>query len=273
MLAGFHRGWTKSNTMNIEMRYWFDDKKNQKLLHKNVESISKVTKAWTVKELAAWSKNEDLLGNRLFAFAVSSLDSKDAARKTISSKPPAALVSDTTILAHAVYRFLQFRNYIDESHELTSWGKALAKTLTTLKPIIKKHGNTHHIEEAALLAYELLQFGCLHSRNPLQHLIGGPLRGPDEQKASCMLVSRTACLLKVRHKEVGYTGPLSQNFLSFYSIIKEVRQADRDLLEANITSMFIEGQAKKNRDDASYRKIAKRSVMPPPMPHRITDAM
>jgi hypothetical protein len=154
-----------------------------------------------------------------------------------------------------VYRFLHLRNYVNDRHELTNWGRALALTLKTLKPVIEKYGNAQHVEESALLAYELLQFKCLHSRNPQTKLIGGPLRGTEEQKASCMLISRTACLLKVRHQQIGYTGPLSQNFLSFYSIIKEIREADRDLLEALAVSMLLGGEVDKVAKEIPLREL------------------
>jgi len=155
----------------------------------------------------------------------------------------------TEVLPLAIYRFLHLRDYVDDRHELTVWGRALAVTLNALRPVIEKYGNEQHTEEAVVLAYELLRFNCLDSRNPQVNLIGGPLRGTDEQKACCLLISRTACLLKVRHQAIGYTGPLSQNFLSFYSIVKEAREADRDLLEALLAQIFLRNEVDRSAKD------------------------
>ena len=132
---------------------------------------------------------------------------------------------------------------------MTSWGRALATTLKTIEPTVKKYNDIHHIEEAAFIAYELIRFDNLNSRNRHTELIGGPLRGSDEDKANVILISRTACLLKLRHHNIGYTGPLSKNMLAFHSIIKAVRETDRDLLEAVTASMFLNAQANRNRED------------------------
>jgi hypothetical protein len=49
--------------------------------------------------------------------------------------------------------------------------------------------------------------------------------------------------------------PLSKNFLSFHSIIKAVREIDRDLLEAATTSMFLSNQASRERSDKHIIRI------------------
>lgn len=160
---------------------------------------------------------------------------------------------------------LHLRKFVSDQHELTSWGKALATSLKALAPEVKKWGQIHHIEEAAVLAFELIRFNNLNSGNRHPELIGGPLRGSDADKASCILIGRTACLLKLRHENIGYTGPLSKNFLAFHTLIKAVRETDRDLVEAVAASMFLSNQANRHQGEkirTDFGKIGRRYVIP-----------
>jgi hypothetical protein len=56
-----------------------------------------------------------------------------------------------------------------------------------------------------------------------------------------MLVSRVAGLGNLRHRPIGFTGPLSQHLLGYNSIVNVVRQALRDLAEVAATHMFMTG--------------------------------
>jgi hypothetical protein len=56
-----------------------------------------------------------------------------------------------------------------------------------------------------------------------------------------MLVSRIAGLGELRHKPIGFTGPLSQHLLGYNSIVNVVRQTLRDLVETTSTHMFLTG--------------------------------
>lgn len=238
-----HRGFQYKN---INMRFWFNSPK-QELVHRTEQPhTNQKVDTWGVKE-AELKVQESSISSQAgsLSFALLSLQDKDFSKKTIS-KSVTGLNSEHEVVSNAIWRLLHLRGYINDQHELTSWGNALATTIKSIGPIVKKYDDIHHVQEAAFIAYELLRFDSLNSRNRHTELIGGPLRGSDEDKANCILIGRTACLLKVRHKNIGYTGPLSQNFLSFHSIIKAVRETDRDLLEAITASMFLASQI--NRD-------------------------
>lgn len=64
-----------------------------------------------------------------------------------------------------------------------------------------------------------------------------------------MLVSRVACLGKIRHSSVGYSGPLSRHLLAYQSIISNVHTSLRDLLEMILAAMFLEGLVDRDRND------------------------
>lgn len=254
---------------SIKIKYWFDDRLETAL----TSSIqlqphpNQLADTWLVPDadLKGQESGTGTSAGKL-SFAVLSLQEKEFPKKTISNtngqprnKTP-RLNSKSELLSNALWRLLHIRGYINDQHELTAWGKALATTLKSIGPTVRTHNDVHHLEEGAFLAYELLRFDNLNSRNRHPELTGAPLRGSDEDKANCILIGRTACLLKFRHKSIGYTGPLSKNFLSFYSIIKAVREADRDLLEAITVSMFMNNQVNRTRDD--YGELGRRLVFP-----------
>jgi hypothetical protein len=255
----------------MTVKYWFDDKLETPITpsiqlqpHPN-----QIADTWLVRDsdLNSVASTTGTTVGKL-SFTVLSLQENDFPTRTISSTNGASgqprnkiapLNSKSEIVSNAIWRLLHIRGYTNDQHELTNWGNALATTLKSIGPTIKAYNDAHHLEEAAFLAYELLRFDFLNSRNRHPELTGAPLRGSDEDKANCMLIGRTACLLKVRHKSIGYTGPLSKNFLSYHSIIKAVREADRDLLEAITVSMLMRNQVKRDRND--YTELGRRFVL------------
>jgi hypothetical protein len=247
----------------IKVKYWFDDSLKTPLVPRTMQpQTNDQADTWGVSD-AELKAQESSVGSPAgkLSFAALSLQNKAFPPKTISkARQFPRLSSKPEVLSNALWRLLHLRGYVNDKHELTVWGKALATTLKSLAPTIAKYDDIHHVEEGAFLAYELIRFESLNSRNRHTELIGGPLRGTDEDKANCILIGRAACLLKLRHKSIGYTGPLSKNFLSFYSLIKAVRETDRDLLEAITVSMFMNNQANRTRTD--YGDLGRRSVSP-----------
>jgi hypothetical protein len=66
-----------------------------------------------------------------------------------------------------------------------------------------------------------------------------------------MLVSRIAGLGELRHKPIGFTGPLSQHLLGYNSIINVVRQTLRDLIEVSASQMLLTGCCNRSLVDLS----------------------
>lgn len=71
----------------------------------------------------------------------------------------------------------------------------------------------------------------------------------DEERTFNMLVSRVACIGKLRHKNIGYSGPLSRQLLSFRSLISTVRATLRDLIEVVLAGLLLSGDADRDRKD------------------------
>ena len=75
-----------------------------------------------------------------------------------------------------------------------------------------------------------------------------------------MLVSRVACFGKLRHKPIGYSGPLSRQFLSFRSLIHAVRSTLRVLIEVVLAGLLLSGEADRDRND--WTELGLRYVVP-----------
>jgi hypothetical protein len=252
-----HRGF---QFKDIAVKFWFDDNLQQKLIHRNVTAqTNQRADTWGVRD-ATIKPRESATGVPAgkLSFALLSLQDKEFATKSVSKEKITNLNSKPEVISNALWRLLHLRGYVNDQHELTSWGKALATALGALAPVVKKYNDIQHIEEAAFLAFELIRFDNLNSRHRHQELIGGPLRGSDSDKENCILIGRTSCLLKLRHNAIGYTGPLSKNLLAFHSLIKAVRETDRDLVEAITASMFLNGQVSRERSD--FGEIGRRYV-------------
>lgn len=146
------------------------------------------------------------------------------------------------ILSNTLWRLLQLRGYADGTHNLTNWGKALLAAISSLNP-------ADQLEEPVFLAVELLRLNILNANSSLATYSGAPLRGSEEDKRNCLLVSRVACLGKLRHKPIGFTGPLSRNLLAFHSFIYVVRQSLRDLVEMVLANLLLNGDADRDRTD------------------------
>lgn len=167
----------------------------------------------------------------------------------------------TELTANSIWRFLHLRGYVDDKHTLTSWGKVLDVALSSLPP-------SSNLEESVLLSVDLLRFGLLNSQAMFPTYTGGLENGSGEfrvsasvaltlanemisetDKANAVLLSRLACLLRLRHKAEGFTGPLFRQLLGYTSIITAVQSSLRDLLEMSLATLLLNGDADREAID------------------------
>lgn len=241
---------------DITMRVWFDPKFSHKVNHRALQPVpSQVVGTWDVKE-------KDLREFFPADFAgpvyleVLALANTDFVEKTISrERVIRGIDSGDMVVSVTIWRFLHLRGYVNDSHQLTKWGNALATTLLALKDATETRPDAPALDEAALLAFELVKFGSLTGKYQ-DGTPGLPRKGSDADKAAVVLISQAATLLKLRHQVFGYTGPLNKSLLMFRSLSSAVRAADRDLIEAIVASMFMYGQCKRERDD--YLEISQK---------------
>ncbi|EAW17575.1 MKT1 family protein [Aspergillus fischeri NRRL 181] len=237
-------------TKVINIRTWFDEKSDKSITLKTLPSVKETIQAWKIRsdQLPEGVKKLQSTSSPL-KFAVRSLqDPEFGAKSLASSKDAQPLSSQDEILANVYWRFLQLRGYIDEKHRLTSWGVCLDQALSVLDP-------ADNLEEATFLAVEMVRFGLLNSKEWFSHVSGGPMRGSDEDKKFNILISRVACIAKIQHKNIGYSGPLSRQLLCYRSLISEVRSTLRNLIEVVLASLLLSGDASRDRNDWTEMSI------------------
>ncbi|OJJ37272.1 hypothetical protein ASPWEDRAFT_446958 [Aspergillus wentii DTO 134E9] len=232
-------------TKVINVRTWFDEKSDKSINLKTLPSVKETIQSWKINSGAlpeGIKKLQESCGP--FKFAVQSLKDTDFVSKSFAGKDSPILSSQDEILSNVFWRFLQLRGYINEKHQLTQWGVCLEQALSVLDP-------ADGLEEATFLAIEMLRFGLLNSKQWFSHVSGGPMRGSDEDKSFNMLVSRVACIGKLQHKSIGYSGPLSRQLLCYRSLISEVRSTLRNLIEVVLAGLLLSGEVERDRKDWS----------------------
>ncbi|EPS32503.1 hypothetical protein PDE_07463 [Penicillium oxalicum 114-2] len=231
-------------TKVITIRPWFDEDSNQRQISlKGLPSVKETVQAWRVSSDKMPEAVKSIQAPRgSFKFGLQSLTNSEFVARTFATKDTPILSTQEDILSNVVWRFLQLRGYVDEKHNLTAWGKCLDQALSSVDP-------NDHLEDAIFIAIEMLRMGLLNTKNWFSHVSGGPMRGSEEDKTFNMLVSRVACIAKLQHKPIGYSGPLSRQLLCYRSLICEVRTALRNLIESVLASLLLSGDADRDRKD------------------------
>lgn len=242
----------------VSMKVWYDENFNVELDHHNFRPQPQdQVKTWSIKGSEFENRETTIKAQPgSLNFAIVALEDEEFATSTISTGPKLEnLEASSEILVNVIWRFLHLRGYIGDDHKLTRWGRALAAALREL-------GQATQLDEAAFLAVELLRYDQLNARNRHEEWIDFPQQGSDSDKTSCLLIARCACLVKLQHKAIGYTGPLSKNLLAQHSLISAVRQSDRDLIEATLASAFLNAEVKRKtkppREPEEYTRMSLR---------------
>lgn len=169
-----------------------------------------------------------------------------------------ALQSKAEIVFNVMGRFLQLRGFVNEKHELTSWGRALKQALLSLDSPDK-------LADSVYLAFEMLRLGLVDDR---QFVLGStrskageggtfyfdstrPDNPTEDVTAVKTLITKVACFGRLKHGSIGYSGPLDREMLAFQFMINAVRTSLRDLMETILVSMCLSGEVDRNRSDWS----------------------
>lgn len=237
---------------DVVMKVWYDDKFSYTVNYSNLQpSPSLRAASWLVTD-ATLKSHFPKPDSGSIAFEVLALRNRDFVNATSTKDriEGTSLDSADVIVSIGIWRFLHLRGYVTDTHELTPWGQALAKAISAVQPVAKQNPEFEGLYEGVLMAFEMIRYGLLHTKQRVEESHGLPLNGTEDDKGSLLLLSRVATLLKLRHLPTGYTGPLNKTLLVFHSLASTVRDANRDLVEAIVASMFMFAQARRERDDA-----------------------
>ncbi|KAI1945161.1 hypothetical protein LOZ57_004459 [Ophidiomyces ophidiicola] len=234
-------------TKAIHIRPWYDNKSDRIINLKTLPSVREVLIPWRLRQSQLPEKLRELQGSSpLITSSLTIAKDPDFVSKSFVAKDAPQLSTKAEILSNVMWRFLQLRGYIDDKHQLTAWGLALEKGLSCLNPYEQEN-----LEEPTFLAVEMLRLGILNSKELFVNTSGGPMRGSAEERSFNLLISRVACFGKIRHKSIGYSGPLSRQLLSFHSLVYAIRSTLRDLIEVILAGLLLGGEADRERSDWS----------------------
>ncbi|KAJ5496742.1 DNA repair protein (XPGC) [Penicillium fimorum] len=230
-------------TKVIRIHPWFDENSERTINLKGIPSVKDTIHPWKIHGEQFPESIKKLQAPRgSFKFAVQSLNDSDFVSKSFANKETPVLSSQEDILSNVMWRFLQLRGYVDDKHKLTPWGQCLVQALSGIE-------SSDNLEESIFIAIEMIRLGLLNTKPWFSHVSGGPMRGSEDDKTFNMLISRVACVAKLQHKSIGYSGPLSRQLLCYRSLISEVRSALRNLIEVVLASLLLSGDADRDRND------------------------
>ncbi|CEJ58619.1 Putative XPG I-region protein [Penicillium brasilianum] len=231
-------------TKIITIKPWFDENSEERQINlRELPSVRETVQAWRVSSDKFPEDVKKLQAPRgSFKFAIQSLNNSEFVAKTFATRETPILSKQEDVLSNVMWRFLQLRGYVDNKHRLTAWGKCLEQALSAVDP-------ADNLEDAIFIAIEMLRMNLLNTKHWFSHVSGGPMRGSEEDKTFNMLVSRVACIAKLQHKPIGYSGPLSRQLLCYRSLISEVRTALRNLIEVVLAGLLLSGEVDRDRND------------------------
>jgi len=213
----------------IHLRCWFNPSAPKTLNVAETSDPKTTISGWNVRLEQITAKATKLERDvSSLAFAVGSLQDSDFAKSSVTPKS-SPLSSPQEVRSNALWRFLQLRGYIQQDHQLSPLGKCLQTAFA-------RH-NQQDLEEPTLLAFEMLRLNRLNSNNMFPYN-GSPQRGSETDKRNTLLVSRVACFAGLRHKSIGFTGPLSRHLLAYTSMVSAVRGSLRNVVEMSLFGLL-----------------------------------
>lgn len=223
----------------ITIKSWDGRTTTQKV--KELPSLKTKVNQWKVKESSLPGSKSPRTPTVLSCLRM--LKDKDFAESTLvkGSVTHPALSSQNEIVSNVFWRFLHLRGFIDDKHQVTHWGYMLEAALSVMDGGSRK-------EEQGILAVEMLRLNIINT----QSVTGTPVQSSDkayEHKMYTNLLSKVACFGRLKHEPVGYVGPLDRSLLTFAWEITAIRQLLRDLCETIMTTMFLNGDVSRERDD------------------------
>ena len=165
--------------------------------------------------------------------------------------PSAVLTTRREIIANSVLRALHVAGLFTTEHQLTPWGKVMAKTLQSIPSTV---ASDSYFAEAVVLSLLLVKDGFLNSTKLEPTTSGGPENGSSEMQGHVLLLSRVATFISLRHRPTGFAGPLSHTVLAFQSIVLKQISAFRGLVESSLVSLLANGEADRLALDAQQWK-------------------
>ncbi|KAJ7230333.1 XPG I-region protein [Mycena pura] len=178
-----------------------------------------------------------------FALCLGATSSERLAARTRGKAGPAPLEKKDEVVANVIWRFLELRGFLVNTHTHSPLARAMYVAIRSAKVNDK-------FQDALYLFLELVRAGVMHG-----HLwsgrafSGGPSFGTDEEKSSMLLVMRVLSIVPLNFKAQPWSAPLSRELLVFNAFVRSLTRALRTLVEVASLNMILRNEARRARDD------------------------
>lgn len=168
----------------------------------------------------------------------------ERAKRTISTRDAGARLSKKDeLVANSLWRFLELRDFLNEQHTHSAYGKALHAALQKVRV-------NDRVQEPLYLALELLRANVLHGDvYSGTAYSGGPSFGSEAEMQHMLLVMRVLSLLPMTFKPQAWDAPLSREMLVFNSFAKALSRSLRSLVEMVTLTLLLKSESRQPRDD------------------------
>jgi hypothetical protein len=167
---------------DLDQRSWFSDPAAapQKITVTDTPENISMVNTWNVKEANFKDAVSEHKSCGYLGAAVLSLQNAAFASRTVTPINKAnPLSTPDEIVYNSIWRFLALREYVNEEHKLTAWGRVLAAAIAGLK-------GRQDLEDAAVIAVELLRMGTLNGEiGMFPTYNGAPMRGTSKLLSIC----------------------------------------------------------------------------------------
>ncbi|CAL1715309.1 unnamed protein product [Somion occarium] len=240
-----HNFWSKRP---VTAHFWFEQSTPQKTILHNSQQTVQLTErvsSWTVPyaivEEELRMQNSSTIDFALCLGATAS--EKLAARTRPKNGQTITLDKKDEVVANVIWRFLELRGFLLNSHSHSSLARAMFVAIRTARVNDK-------FQDSLYLFLELVRAGVMHG-----HLwsgrafSGGPSFGTDDEKSCMLLVMRVLSIVPLSFKPQPWSAPLSRELLVFNSFVRSLTRALRTLLEVTSLNMLLRHDARQNRED------------------------
>ncbi|KAG2358973.1 temperature dependent protein affecting M2 dsRNA replication-domain-containing protein [Suillus spraguei] len=243
-----HQFW---NNRKVTGNFWFESPAphGQKFVQHNSPQTVQLA-----ERVAGWNVSYAIVEEELrrqnsstidFALCLGATATEKLASRTKgkTSVPNGQLDKKDEVVANVVWRFLELRGFLLNSHTHSP----LARAMYTA---IKQARLNDKFQDPLYLFLELVRAGVMHG-----HLwsgrafSGGPSFGTDDEKSCMLLVMRVLSIVPLNFKPQPWSAPLSRELLVFNSFVRSLTRALRTLLEVTTLNMLLRSDARRARED------------------------
>lgn len=240
-----HNFWGKKQVYGY---FWFDQPSphGQKAISHSLPQTTQLA-----ERVTGWNVPYPIVEDELrrqnsstidFALCLGATSSDKFAQRT-KVKTNAPLEKKDEIVANVIWRFLELRGFLLNTHMHSPLARAMYAALRQARLNDK-------FQDSLYLFLELVRAGVMHGHLWSNRAFsGGPSFGTDDEKSCMLLVMRVLSIVPLNFTAQPWSAPLSRELLVFNSFVRSLSRSLRTLLEVTTLNMMLRSDARRPRDD------------------------